>query len=121
MTTFANLENPPTNQPPFKYGTISCGADTWVSALGKGEQVFSCDGRLRSQSVKHRTNYYRTKWSQYSSLDLLIVCESKMDKLHDAWMDEWGSPNRAKNILVFHDISFLMSKQGNGYKTWGKP
>ena len=120
MTTFSNLERPPTSQPPFKYGTISCGADTWVSALGKGEQVFSCDGKLRSASAKHRTNFYRTKWCQYPSIDLLIVCESKMDKLHDAWMDEWGSPTRARNILVFHDISFLMSKQGNGYKAWGK-
>lgn len=120
MTTFENLESPPRNQTPFKYGTISCGADTWGSALGKGDQVYSCDGRLRSPNIKHRTNYYRTKWSQYPTLDLLIVSESRMDRLHDAWMDDWGSPTRAKNILIFHDITFLVSKQGKGYKAWGK-
>ena len=120
VTTFTNLENVPKNRPPFKYGVISCGADTWGGALGKGELVFSCDGRLRSGCPKHRTNYFRTKWAQYPVLDLLVVVESKMDKMHDAWMGDWGLTTRSRNILVFHDTSFLLSRQGKGYKAWGK-
>ena len=120
MTTFTNLEKFQDNQPPFLYGTISCGADTWANALGKGELVFSFDSRLRSENPCHRTNYYRTNWAQYPVLDLLIVSESRMDNLHDRWMKDWGVPTRAKNILVFHDSNFLISKQGKGYQAWGK-
>ena len=120
MTIFSSLETSPKSQPPFRFGTISCGADTWGSALGSGELVFSMDSRLRSESPIHRTNYYRTNWSQYSALDLLVVTESRLDRQHDAWMKDWGSPSRARNILVFHDTSFLISKQGKGYKSWGK-
>ena len=114
------MESSPDTLSPFLYGTISCGADTWASALGKGRQVFSFDSRLRSDNLVHRTNYYRTKWSQYPGLDLLIVSESTKDKLHDRWMEEWGHPSRAKNILVFHNESFLITKRGRGYKEWGK-
>ena len=120
MTTFTNLETAPDNQAPFLFGTISCGADTWASALGKGELVFFFDSRLRSEKPTHKTNYYRTKWSQYPVLDLLIVSESKMDKIHDRWMKDWGLPTRARNVLVFHYTSFLMSHHGKGYKSWGK-
>ena len=76
MTTYTNLEKSPNTQSPFLYGTISCGADTWDSALGKGKLEFSYDSRLRSESPLHLTNYYRTKWSKYPTLDLLIISES---------------------------------------------
>ena len=115
-----NLEAAPRDQPPFLYGTLQCGADTWQSALGRGRQVFSCDSRLRSTDKTHRTNYYRTKWDTYPRLNLLIIMDDKMDRFHDAWMTDWGRPSRAQHLLVVHGMQCLTSFGGKGFKSWGK-
>ena len=115
-----NLEDIPKSQPPFLYGSISCGADTWKSSLSRGRQVFSFDSRLRSEDGLHRTNYHRTNWSKYPSLDLLLVQDKNMDKLHHQWMKDWGHPDRAKHILVVHGSDALISFDGKGYQSWCK-
>ena len=120
MTTLANLEETPARQPLFLYGTISCGADTWNSALGKGRQVFSMDSRLRSEDPTHRTNYHRNNWSKYPNLDLLIVKNSQANKASQHWVTEWGQPSRAKNMLVFHGLEVLTLNQGKWFKAWCK-
>ena len=120
MTTLLNLDIIPKSQSLFLYGTISCGADTWSSSLGKGRQVFSYDSRLRSEDTLHRTNYQRTNWSKYPNLDLLLVHSTKMDKLHDKWMNDWGHPTRAKHILVIHGPQALTAFNGKGFKSWSK-
>ena len=115
MTTFANLETPPRGQSPFLYGTIVCGADTWKTALGKGEQVFSFDSRLRSQDPTHRINYSRTDWTKYPALDLLIVMDDKMNTFHDKWMEDWVTLTRAKHLLIFHGVQALTAYSGKGF------
>ena len=115
----ANLEETPTSQPPFIFGTISCGADTWKSALSKGRQAFSMDSRLRSDDPKHRTNFHRTNWSKYPNLDLLIINNTDIKSKHH-WETEWGTPARAKNLLVFHAHGTLTSQKGNWFKNWCK-
>ena len=120
MTTLNNLEETSRTKTPFLYGTISCGADTWVNALGKGRQVFSYDGRLRSNNDIHRTNYHRTNWSKYPNLNLLIVQENTSNKISPLWLKDWGCPERARHILVFHGIRSLTSQLGKGYKNWCK-
>ena len=120
MTMFTNLEAAPRNQSSFLYGTLQCGADTWQSTLGQGQQIFSYDSRLRGSDKSHRTNYFRTKWDTYPQLDLLIVMDEKMDSFHEHWMADWGRPSRAKHILVFHGLEFLVSFGGKGFKSWGK-
>ena len=111
------MEEPPSNQYPSLYGTLMCGADTWTSALGKERRVFSFNSRLRSQYVYHRTNYYRTKWTNYPSLDLLIVKDEHMGKMHDHWMEDWAKPSRAKHLLVFHGMEALLLYGGKGFKS----
>ena len=118
MTILNHLEETPNTLATFLYGTISCGADTWVSALGKGSQVFSYDGRLRSKNTIHRTNYHRTNWAKYPNLNLLIVQENTNSKISPLWLKDWGSPIRARNILVFHGIHSLTCQLGKGYKNW---
>ena len=120
MTILNHLEETPNTLATFLYGTISCGADTWVSALGKGSQVFSYDGRLRSKDTIHRTNYHRTNWAKYPNLNLLIVQENTNSKISPLWLKDWGSPTRARNILVFHGIHSLTCQLGKGYKNWCK-
>ena len=115
-----NLDENPRAQSSFRYGTVQCGADTWASTLGRGRQVFSCDSRLRSDSPLHRTNYYRTNWAKYPPLDLLVVMDEGMDKLHTAWMKDWGTLSRSKHLLIFHAPKFLTSFSGKGFKSWGK-
>ena len=115
-----NLEAAPRDPLSFLYGTLQCGADTWQDTLGKGQQIFSYDSRLRGSDQSHRTNYYRTKWDTYPQLDLLIVMDDKMDKFHEHWMTDWGRPSRARHILVFHGLQFLTSYGGKGFKSWGK-
>ena len=109
VTTLVNLEDTPKPLPPFLYGSISCGADTWSTSLSRGRQVFSFDSRLRSEDSLHRTNYHRTNWSKYPNLDLLLVQDNKMDKFHRHWMKDWGHPDRAKHILVVHGSTALTS------------
>ena len=120
MTTLTNLEETPHTQTPFLYGTISCGADTWANALGKGRQVFSYDSRLRSEDPLHRTNYHRTNWTKYPNLNLLIVQENTIDKINQLWMKDWGQPDRARHILVFHGVQTLTAHLEKGYKSWSK-
>ena len=118
MTTLTNLEATPASQPLFLYGTISCGADTWSGALSKGRQVFSVDSRLRSEDPTHRTNYHRTKWSTYPNLDLLVVMNDDKTFWKQSWMEDWGQPLRAKNLLVFHGLQVLTLHQGKWLKAW---
>ena len=116
----ANLEVTPASQPPFTFGTISCGADTWKVALGRGRQAFSMDSRLRSDDTSHRSNYHRTNWSKYPNLDLLIIKINDTRKCNLNWMAEWGHPSRARNLLVFHAPEVVMSGQGKWFKAWCK-
>ena len=118
MTILNNLEETPNTLATFRYGTISCGADTWSSALGKGSQVFSYDSRLRSNNSIHRTNYHRTNWAKYPNLNLLIVQENTTNKISPLWLKDWGCPDRARHILVFHGLQSLTSQLGKGYKNW---
>ena len=120
MTTVTNLEESPSTMSPFLYGTISCGADTWSGALGGGRQVFSMDSRLRSDYSTHRTNYHRTDWSKYPNLDLLIISKIVKSKKDMKWMDDWGKPERARNLLVIDSPEILTDQQGKGYKGWCK-
>ena len=120
VTTLMNLEDTSKFLPHILYGSISCGAGTWSTSLRQGEQVFSFDSRLRSEDSLHRTNYHRTNWSKFPSLDLLLIHENKMDKLHHRWMKDWGHPDRAKNILVVHGSTALTSFEGKWYKAWCK-
>ena len=120
MTTLANLESTPDSQHLFLYGSISCGADTWKVSLGKGKQIFSFDHRLRSSKEFHRTNYFRTNWSKYPALDLLLVQDAEFNKLHQHWMEDWGHPSRARHLLVFHGLNFLTAGGGKGFKAWSK-
>ena len=115
-----NLENTPRSQPLFLYGSISCGADTWSSSLGKGRQVFSFDSRLRSEDTFYRTSYYRTNWSKYPNLDLLLVQGNKTDQFHEQWMTDWWYPSRARNILVIHRPHTLTAFNGKGFNSWSK-
>ena len=105
---------------PFLYGTISCGADTWSGALGGGRQVFSVDSRLRSDNLSHRTNYHRTDWSKYPNLDLLIISNIIKSRKDRKWIEDWGRPERARNLLVFDGPGILTDQQGKGYKGWCK-
>ena len=73
VTMSQNLEETPLFESPFLYGTISCGADTWRNALGKGSQISSFENQLRSEDPVHRTNYHRTNCNKYPSLNPLIV------------------------------------------------
>ena len=116
----ANLEETPISQPPFTFGTISCGADTWKGTLGKGRQVFSMDSRLRSDDPSHRSNYHRTNWSKYPNLDLLIIKINGMKRWDLHWMTEWGHPSRARNLLVFHAPEVLTLGKGKWFKAWCK-
>ena len=102
VTMSQNLEETPLFESPFLYGTISCGADTWRNALGREEQIFSYDDRLRSTNPVHRTNYHRTKYDKYSSLNLIIVQAKTMKNISQLWMNAWAYRHRAANILVFH-------------------
>ena len=68
----------------------------------------------------HRTNYHRTNWDRYPSLNLLIVQEKTICKVNQLWMKDWGYPHRATNILVFHGPQTLTSQLGKGYKNWSK-
>ena len=120
MTTLLNLEGTPDSQHLFLYGSIACGADTWKESLGKGKQVFSFDHRLRSDKDFHRTNYFRTNWSKYPRVDLLLVQDIGLDKLHKQWMEDWGHPSRARHLLVFHGSDFLTAGGGKGFKSWSK-
>ena len=120
MTTLAKLETNPKSQPFFLYESISCGVDTWSCYLGKGRQIFSFDSRLRSEDSLHRTNYYRTNWPKYPNLDLFLEYDTKMDKLRDQWMKDWGHPARAKRIIIFHGPQVLIIFSGNGFKSWSK-
>ena len=88
--------------------------------LGKGEQIFSYDDRLRSTNPVHRTNYHGTKWDIYPSLNLLIVQEKTMKKITQLWMKEWGYLHRAAKILVFHGPKVLTSQLAKAYKSWCK-
>ena len=115
-----NLDDAPRAQSSFRYGTLQCGADTWDSALGRGRRVFSCDSRLKSDIPLHRTNYYRTNWANYPPLDLFVVMDNGTNKLHDAWMRDWGNLSRSKHLLVFRAPKFLISFNGKGFKSWGK-
>ena len=119
VTTLMNLEDTSKFLPHILYGSISCGAGTWSTSLRQGEQVFSFDSRLRSEDSLHRTNYHRTNWSKYPSLDLLLVQKNKMDKLHHQWMKDWGHPV-CSDILVVHGSKALTSFEGKGYKSWCK-
>ena len=115
-----NLEETPEPGPPFLYGTIACGADTWRNALGRGHQIFSYDSRLRSADPKHRTNYHRTNWNKYPSLNLLVVQENTNSKINQLWMKDWGFPHRATHLLVFHGNQTITHQLGNTYKAWCK-
>ena len=115
-----NSEATPQFESPFLYGTLSCGADTWKNALGNGKQVFSCDSLLRSNNTLHRTNYHRTNWDKYPSLNLLIVQEKAKSKINQTWLKDWGYPHRATNILVFHEAQTLTGHFGKAYKMWCK-
>ena len=117
MTTLLNLEGTPDFQHLFLYGSIACGADTWEESLGKGRQVFSFDHQLKSEKG---TNYFRTNWSKYPSIDLLLVQDVELNKLHKQWMEDWGHPSRARHLLVFHDPDFLTARGGKGFKSWSK-
>ena len=114
----ANLEETPTRQPLFTFGTISCGVDTWKGALGKGRQAFSMDSRLRSDDPSHRSNYHRTQWSKYPDLDLLIIKLTGTRKKDLHWMSDWGHPARSKNLLVFHAPEVLTLGKGKWFKAW---
>ena len=120
MTMSTSLEISPSNTRTFTYGTISCGADTYSSIWSKGKQIFSCDNRLRSECNTHRTNFFRTSWNNYDQLDLLVVMDTGIDKLHMGWMNSWGYVHRAKCILVFHGMDNLVSSQGVGFQKWCK-
>ena len=120
MTTLVNLESTSNSQPLFLYEFIACGADTWTGSLGKGRQVVSCDKRLRSENKIHRTNYFRTNWSKYSSLDLLLVQDNHLDKQHKQWMVDWGDPSRARHLLLLHGAEFLTAGEGKRFKSWCK-
>ena len=120
VITLINLETTPKSQPLCLYGSISCGADTQSGFLGKVRQVFSFDSRLRSEDSLHRTDYYRTNWSKYSSFDLLLVHDTKMDKLHNNWIEDWADPSRAKKIIVIHGTQALTAFGGKGIKSWSK-
>ena len=82
MTMNTHLEISPTDTRTFRYGTISCGADTYSGIWTKGTQVFTCDDRLRSTEGNHHPNFFRTPWKKYGHLDLLVVTDLAMDKLH---------------------------------------
>ena len=120
VTMKTNLEISPSNTHTFTYGTIGCGADTYSSIWSKGKQLFSCDNRLRSECNTHRTNFFRTSWEKYQQLDLLVIMDTKLDKLHIGWMKIWGYPHRARCILVFHGMDMLVSSQGVGFQKWCK-
>ena len=85
--------------------------------MGKGRHIFSFDNRLLSEDPVHRTNYHRTNWNKYPSLNLLIVQENTINKINQLWMKDWGFPRRATNVLVFHGAHTLTSQLGNGYKS----
>ena len=70
----------------------------------KGTADFSFDSRVQGKDPSHRTNYYRTNWAKYPSLDLLLVKDNSAGKFHDSWMNDWASPSRAKHLLVFHGV-----------------
>ena len=120
VPTLIHLESTPNPLPPFLYASISYGADTRSSTLGKGRQIFSFDSQLRSEESLHRTNYYRENWSKYPNLDLLLVHDTKMNKSHDQWVKDWGYLSRAKHTLVVHGKQALKAYKGKGFKSWSK-
>ena len=120
MTMTTHLEISPTDTRTFRYGTISCGADTYSGIWTKGTQVFSCDDRLRSNESSHHPNFFRTPWKKYGHLDLLVVMDLAMDQLHHAWINVWGHIDRANCLLIFHRDQFLSSHNGNGLQRWCK-
>ena len=115
-----NLEISPNDEHTFTYGTISCGADTYSGTWSKGKQVFSCDNRLRSKCESHRTNFFRTQWEKYKQLDLLVVMDTSINKLHSGWMNTWGHIHKARCLLVFHSEDVLVSSRGVGFQKWCK-
>ena len=120
VTMSTSLEISPNNKHTFTYGTILCGADTYSSTWSKGKQVFSCDSRLRSKCETHRTNFFRTPWESYKQLDLLVVMDADINKLHSGWMNIWGYIHRARSLLIFHGDSILFSFNGVGFQKWCK-
>ena len=120
MTMTTNLEISLSDKRTFNYGTISCGADTCSGVWTKGNQVFSYDDRLRSNSKNHHTNFFRTPWKKYGCVDILMVTDSDTNQAHRDWVNIWGYPHRATNLLVFHQDEYLTSHQGNGFKKWCK-
>ena len=104
----------------FLYGTIACGADTWSGTLGGGRQIFSMDSRLCSEDPTHRTTYHRKNWSKYPNLDLLIITNIMKSRDSRKWIEDWGQPERAKNLLGFHGTDVLTHQQGKWYKSWYK-
>ena len=120
MTMKTNLETSPTDTRTFRYGTISCGADTYSGIWTKGTQVFTCDDRLRSTESNHHPNFFRTPWKKYGHLDLLVVTDLVMDKLHHEWINIWGHIERANCLLIFHKDQFLSSHNGSGLQRWCK-
>ena len=120
MTMATFLEISPSDSSTFKYGTISCGVDTYSGIWTKGTQVFSCDDRLRSNKPNHHTNFFRTPWKKYGMLDILMVIDFDMDQTHQSWVNTWGHPHRAKSLLVFHKDKLLTSHKGHGFQRWCK-
>ena len=78
------------------------------------------DARLRSNDPRHRTNYHRTVWSKYPNLDLLIINNLDITKSKHHWETDWGTPTRARNLLVFHSDKILTSYEGKWFKSWCK-
>ena len=88
--------------------------------FGKGTAHFSFDSRVRGKDSSHRTNYFRTNWAKYPTLDLLIIKDDHAGNFHDRWMEDWASPSRAKHLLVFHGVKILTLYSGKGFQSWGK-
>ena len=78
------------------------------------------DSRLCSEDSSHRTAYHQTNWSKYPNLDLLIITNIMQSRDSCKWMEDWGQPERAKKLLVFHSPEVLTSRQGKWYKGWCK-
>lgn len=84
----------------------------------EGELVFTCDDWLWSKHKTHHTNYHRTNWKKYDPLDLLLVTEEDMDKLHYSWTSDWCHISHAQHILVIHQLQALTSRNERGYKNY---